>query len=71
VKKLKVTISDALEILKFLAGLPNVLTTGGKGSLAWSAGTIGAVGFRNPTIGDALEVLKYLAGLPNAIFEKL
>jgi murein DD-endopeptidase MepM/ murein hydrolase activator NlpD len=48
------TIGDALEILKYLAGLPNDVNTAGS---------------RNPTIGDVLEVLKKLAGLPS-VFEK-
>jgi hypothetical protein len=46
----KPTIGDALEILKFLAGLPNSINTAGG---------------QKPTIGDALEVLKKLAGLPS------
>ncbi|MCL1866509.1 MAG: hypothetical protein FWF82_03790 [Oscillospiraceae bacterium] len=44
------TISDALEIMKFLAGLPNEIKVedGNK-----------------PTINDAIEVLKFLARLPS------
>jgi hypothetical protein len=49
-----VDISDALEILKLLAGLPTVITV--------------PVGASNaPSIDDVLEVLKLLAGLPNNI----
>jgi hypothetical protein len=43
------TIGDALEVLKYLAGLPNEVNNG----------------VVSPTIGDALEVLKFLAKLPS------
>jgi hypothetical protein len=61
-----VTINDALEILKFLAKLPNEITVAGRGSPAWEAATITG-GSADPTISDALEVLKKLAKLPNLI----
>jgi murein DD-endopeptidase MepM/ murein hydrolase activator NlpD len=48
------TIGDALEILKYLAKLPN---------------SIADVGV-SPTIGDALEVLKFLAKLPSVFDRK-
>jgi hypothetical protein len=60
-----VTISDALEILKFFAGMDNVITRGGVGSPAWNSAVI--TGGEKPTIGDALEVLKKLAGMVNLI----
>jgi Leucine-rich repeat (LRR) protein len=44
------TITDALEILMFLAELPS---------------DIDIAGGRNPIIDDAIEILIYLAGLPN------
>jgi len=60
-----VTINDALEILKFLAGLPNAITSNGENSRQWQAATI--TGGDKPTIHDALEILKKLAKLPNKI----
>ncbi|MCL1866505.1 MAG: DUF5050 domain-containing protein, partial [Oscillospiraceae bacterium] len=61
-----VTVSDALEILKYLAKLPdNVITKGGKGSPAWNSAII--KGGDAPSIGDALEILKKLAKLDNSI----
>ncbi|MCL1865894.1 MAG: DUF5050 domain-containing protein [Oscillospiraceae bacterium] len=63
-----VTIADALEILKYLAKLPeNAITKGGKDSDAWNAATIN--GGDAPSINDALEVLKKLAKLDNKIDE--
>ena len=47
-------IGDALEILMFLAGLPN---------------TVNVSGGTPPTINDVLEILLYLAGLPS-VFDK-
>jgi len=49
-----ININDALEILKFLAGVASVVTE--------QPGAANA-----PTINDALEILKRLAGLPNDI----
>jgi hypothetical protein len=64
-----VTIGDALEILKFLAGLPNAVrnTSGSFNQNALAAARITTPGTGNPTIGDALEILKKLAGLNNLI----
>jgi hypothetical protein len=56
------TIGDALEILKFLAKLPNAVTTN---QCTRSSATI--TGGTDPTIGDALEILKFLAKLPSMI----
>ena len=61
-----VSISDALEVLKYLAKLPdNAITKGGKDSLAWNAAVI--KGGDAPSINDALEILKKLAKLENEI----
>jgi uncharacterized repeat protein (TIGR02543 family) len=57
-----VDIHDALEILKYLAELPNEIDSNDD---ARAAATI--TGHGNPTICDALEILKYLAGLPNLL----
>jgi hypothetical protein len=61
----KTTIGDALEVLKFLAGLPNVITSNGRDSRQWKAACI--TGGDKPVIGDALEILKKLAGLPSLV----
>ena len=52
-----VEIADALEVLKFLAGLDSVISVEQEADNA-------------PSISDALEILKFLAGLPNMIIEK-
>jgi acyl carrier protein len=59
-----VSISDALEILKLLAGLQNDITGNAKAERA--SNIVSAVG-EKPNISDVLEILKKLAGLPNAI----
>jgi hypothetical protein len=59
-----VTIVDALEILKYLAGLPNLLDSSDE---SMTAAQITVQAPDNPTIGCVLEILKYLAGLPNLI----
>jgi len=57
-----ITISDALEILKFLARLDSVIDDCYE---AFHAARItGAV---KPTIDDALDVLKYLANIPSVL----
>jgi hypothetical protein len=53
-----ISIDDALEILKYLAGLDSVIATDPK---AFNASRI--TGDVAPTISDALEILKYLAGM--------
>jgi hypothetical protein len=60
-----VTIGDALEVLRFLAGMQNAISTGGRGSQAWRAATV--TGGLEPAISDALEILKYLAGMANIL----
>jgi len=57
-----IAIGDALEVLKFLAGLPNALT---QNPQAYNAALI--VSTDTPKISDVLEILKKLAGLPNAL----
>jgi hypothetical protein len=59
----EITIADALEILKFLAGI----STLSGDSLAAARIT----GGDEPTIADALEILKYLAGISNAIDKRM
>jgi len=54
-------IADALEIFKFLAGMPNVIEEGGQGSRAWNASLI--TGSKTPGVADALEIFKLLAGM--------
>jgi hypothetical protein len=57
-------IDDALEILKYLAGLPGEISPGND---AFNAARIVTPGEGNPSISDVLEILKHLAGLPNLI----
>jgi hypothetical protein len=56
-----IAITDALEVLKHLAGISTL--TGD----ALNAARIITPGIGAPTINDVLEILKYLAGLPSAI----
>jgi endoglucanase len=63
-----ISITDALEVLKYLAGLDNVMTTANRNVInqsAFDASRLlrGAV----PTINDVLEILKKLAGLTSVI----
>ena len=55
----EIDIGDALEILKYLAGLESLINDDIK---AFNAALI--MGEDEPTIGDVLEILKYLADLP-------
>jgi hypothetical protein len=57
-----ITIMDAVEILKYLAGMDSVIM---EGNDAWLAALI--TGGNEPQIGDVLEILKYLAGMDNVI----
>jgi hypothetical protein len=57
----KITIGDALEILKFLAKLPSTVESS---TLSNHAASIVS---KPPQIGDALEILKRLAGLPSVV----
>jgi hypothetical protein len=59
-----IQITDALEILKFLAGLSSLLTTDPD---AMTAARITVETPANPTIHCVLEILKKLAGLPNLL----
>ena len=61
----EISIGDALEILKYLAGLDNVIDDDDNALAA--AIIVDAGESTAPTIGDALEILKYLAGLENMI----
>jgi hypothetical protein len=75
-----IEIGDALEILKFLAGIDNVIAlpdgtpNPASGGRAFRAAIIAEnrepADLNTPTIMDALEVLKFLAGIPNDIDEK-
>ena len=60
-------IDDALEILKYLAGMDNVMTGPNKEGIkcenAWNAGSF-VIG-DEPRITEALELLKYLAKMLN------
>jgi hypothetical protein len=60
-----ITIGDALEILKYLAGLESTIT-GPDAALAQNAAMISPEAVE-VTISDALEVLKYLAELPSEL----
>jgi hypothetical protein len=67
----KVDISDALEILKYLAKLPSVFDDSAKVGNALKASLICDPQASKPVIGDALEILKHLAKLPSVVGEKL
>ena len=58
----KVTIADALEILKYLAGMSSIISPG---ESAYDAARV--TGGEEPSIGDVLEILKYLAGMDSKI----
>jgi endoglucanase len=63
-----ITITDALEVLKYLAGLDNVMTNANRQVINQSAFDASRL-LRGaaPTINDVLEILKKLAGLSNVI----
>ena len=61
----KITVSDALEILKHIVGLGNVID---ECDYALTASLI--VSETKPTTVDALEILKYIVGLPNKITDR-
>jgi uncharacterized repeat protein (TIGR02543 family) len=66
----RITIGDALEVLKFLAGIQdNVITNGGENSIAWRAALITEDSQRlgRPRINDVLEILKWLAKIPGVL----
>jgi endo-1,4-beta-xylanase len=66
----RVTIGDALELLKFLAGIKGNALEGGNTSQSWQNALIiqGSINNNRPGIGDVLEILKHLAGIkPNGI----
>jgi hypothetical protein len=58
----EISIADALEILKFLAGLNSMIIPN---SGSWNAALIVSQG--TPSAADALEILKKAAGIDNAI----
>ena len=57
-----VTVDEALEILKYLAGMESVVS---EGNVAFYAARI--TGGDEPSIADVLEILKHLAGM-NSVF---
>jgi hypothetical protein len=65
----KVKINDALEILKYLAGMRNKIKDSGKDSSALSAACITPASQKSgkPGIADALEIFKFLAGMKSLI----
>ena len=58
-----VAIADALEILKYLAGMNSVVNQ--NNTTAWNAARI--TGGATPAIGDVLEILKKLAGMTSML----
>jgi arabinan endo-1,5-alpha-L-arabinosidase len=62
-----VNITDALEILKYLAGLDGNLLENDEKALRHSLIMPVSKETGIPSINDVLEILKYLAGLPNLI----
>jgi hypothetical protein len=72
----KITIADAVQVLRFLAGMTNVIYDGAvinqeyneaniKCRRAWNAARISREPV--PSIDDVLDILKYLAGMENRI----
>jgi hypothetical protein len=62
----EITVHDALEILKFVVGLPNDIADCETGD-SFNAALI--VSEERPSVDDALEILKWLVGLPNVLDE--
>ena|GEM_PF-2401822 len=60
-------IGDALEILKYLAGMTSVVSL--DNSVSWNAARI--TGGEIPGISDVLEILKFLAGMKSLLTEDL
>jgi hypothetical protein len=58
----KITVRDALEILRYTVGLPSVLD---ECETAYQAALI--VSEETPTIQDALQILRHITGLPSAL----
>jgi hypothetical protein len=59
-----IVIQDALQILRLLVGLENVIETCDN---ARAAANITNPGLGDPSIQDALQILRFLVGLPNLI----
>ena len=66
-----VTITDALEVLKFLAGLENMIEGDDPIALRHSLTLPESVEADKPAITDVLEILKALASLPNTTVTRL
>jgi hypothetical protein len=58
----KVTVDDALQVLRFLVGLPSVIDNCEKSRKAALI-----VSRDRPQVDDALQILRFLVGLPNAL----
>jgi len=65
----RVTIGDAMEILKYLARMDNVISKNGVGSREWNSALITPTSQKanKPAIGDAMEVLKKLAKMDSLL----
>jgi hypothetical protein len=63
-----ITITDALEILKYLAGLSSNMLSVDPAAMNAARLVSGRVNGESPAIGDVLEILKRLAGL-NSVFD--
>jgi len=59
-------ITDALQILRFLVGLPNAIDDCDDVRKAMTI-TPASIANEEPAIVDALQILRYLVGLPNYI----
>ena len=60
------SIFDALEILKYIIKMPNVISKAGEGSREWNAALI-VPNAAKPSIFDVLEIIKYIAYIPSRI----
>jgi len=67
--KSTVGINDALEILKYLADMDNVITKSGEDSQAWSSALITPASQRTgkPRVNDAIEILKKIAKMKSLV----
>jgi len=57
-----IDVSNAVEILKYIAGLPNIISGNAQALAAADANGDGEI-----DVQDAIEILRYIAGLSNAI----
>jgi hypothetical protein len=63
-----VVVDDAIEILKWIVGLPNQINPQGNVNAdAMAAAVIVTPGAAQPSVDDAIDILKWLVGLPSVL----